>query len=160
LETRKKKKGKDKMSKIITLLLFGFLFWIIFDFIFYAGLMVNYIEKFGIPIFFNEFFIESQFWWVWPIGISLYGIVFMIKNGNILKILFYALSFGLAGLTWIPEYGDIIGKTLFVKENVSYQFKTFTIKSSTLMFSSRGLDYVLLPGKKRVIKYPSFYRIK
>ncbi|SFP03057.1 hypothetical protein [Hydrogenimonas thermophila] len=147
------------MSKIITLLLFGLLFWLVFDFIFYAGLMVNYIEKYDIPIYFNQFFIESQLWWLWPIGILLYGAVFMVRNSNISKIIFYILSFGLAGLTWIPEYGDLIGKALFAKENVSYQFKTFTIKSSTLMFSSRGLDYVLLPGKKRVIKYPSSYRI-
>jgi len=146
------------MSKVITLLLFGFLFWIVFDFIFYAGLMINYIEKYGIPLFFNEFFIKSQFWLVWPVGMLLYGAVFMVSNSNISKILFYILSFGLAGLTWIPEYGDLIGKALFAKENVSYQFKTFTIKDSTLMFSSRGLDYVLLPGKKRVIKYPSSYR--
>jgi len=146
------------MSKIITLLLFGLLFWIVFDFIFYAGLMVNYIEKYSIPIFFNEFFIESQFWWLWPIGILLYGAVFMVSNSNVSKILFYMLSFGLAGLTWIPGYGDLIGKALFAQEHVSYQFKTFTIDDSMLMFSSRGLDYVLLPGKKRVIKYPSSYR--
>ena len=145
------------MSKIIALLLFGLLFWIVFDFIFYAGLMVSYIEKYSIPIFFNVFFIESQFWWLWPIGILLYGAVFMVSN-NISKILFYALSFGLAGLTWIPGYGDLIGKALFAQEHVSYQFKTFTIDDSMLIFSSRGLDYVLLPGKKRVIKYPSSYR--
>jgi len=82
----------------------------------------------------------------------------MVRNGNLSKILFYILSFGLAGLTWIPEYGDLIGKALFAKENVSYQFKTFTKKNAKLMFSSRDLDYVLLPGKKRVIKYPSSYR--
>jgi len=146
------------MSKIITLLLFGLLFWIVFDFIFYAGLMINYIERYSISVYFNEFFIESQFWWLWPISILLYGAVFMVRNGNISKILFYILSLGLAGLTWIPMYGDLIGKALFAKENVSYQFKTFTIKNAKLMFSSRGFDYVLLPGKKRVIKYPSSYR--
>jgi len=146
------------MSKIIMLLLFGLFFWFIFDFIFYAGLMVNFVEEYGIPLFFNEFFIESQFWWLWPIGILLYGAVFMVRNGNIYKMLFYILSFGLAGLTWIPEYGDLIGRALFAKENVSYQFKSFTIKSATLMFSSRGFDYVLLHNKKRVIKYPSSYR--
>jgi len=146
------------MSKFITLLLFGLLFWITFDFIFYAGLMINYIEKYSISIYFNEFFIKSQIWWLWPVGILLYGIVFMV-NSNISKILFYTLSFGLAGLTWVPEYGDFMGKTLFTKENVSYQFKSFTIKNARLMFSSRGFDYVLLPNKKRVIKYPSSYRI-
>ena len=146
------------MSKIIALLLFGLLFWIVFDFIFYAGLMVNYIEKLGVPIFFNQFFIESQFWWLWPIGTFLYGVIFMVKNSNISKIVFYLLSFAIAGLTWVPEYGSLIGRALFAKENVSYQFKSFTITNSTLMFSSRGFDYVLLPGKKRVIKYPSSYR--
>jgi hypothetical protein len=146
------------MNRVITLLLFGLLFWIIFDFIFYSGLMVNYIERYDISIFFNEFFIESQFWWIWPIGILIYGLIFMLKNSNLFKILFYIFSLILAGATWIPDYGDFIGRAIFAKENVSYQFKTFIISDATLLFSSRGLDYVLLPDKKRVIKYPSSYR--
>lgn len=146
------------MSKIFTLLLFGLLFWVVFDFIFYAGLMVNYIKKYDIPIYFNEFFIESQLWWLWPIGIFIYGVVFMFINNNIFKTIFYLISFTIATITWVPEYGNLIGKTLFAKESASYEFKSFTITNSTLMFSSRGFDYVLLPSKKRVIKYPSSYR--
>jgi len=145
------------MSKIVTFLLFGFLFWIAFDFIFYAGLMINYIKKYNISIYFNEFFIESQFWLLWPVGTLLCGAIFMINN-NIFKALFYMLSFVLASSTWISSYGDFIGKTLFAKKSVSYQFKTFTVEDAKLMFSSRGLDYVLLPNKKEVVKYPSLYR--
>ena len=137
------------MSKIVTFLLFGFLFWMAFDFIFYAGLMINYIKKYNISIYFNEFFIEGQFWLLWPIGTLLYGAVFMI-NSNIFKALFYILSFVLASSTWIFNYGDLIGRTLFAKDSVSYQFKKVTIENAKLMFSSRVLIMYCYPIKKRL----------
>jgi len=149
------------MIKFATMLLYGLLFWMAFVFIFYAGLMVNYIKAYKIPIFFNEFFVDNQFWWLWIAGVLLYGAVFMVKNRKRDKSIFYLLSFLIAALTWIPDFGDQIGKALFAKENQSYRFDSREVDSVTLLYSGRGYDYVLLPDRKgSATKYPSSYRLK
>ncbi len=146
------------MIKLITMLLYGLLFWMAFVFIFYAGLMVNYIKAYNIPIFFNEFFIDNQQWWLWIAGVLLYGAVFMVKNKKSQKGLFYLLSFLIAALPWIPDFGDQIGKALFAKENLSYRFDNTQVNSVTLLYSGRGYDYVLLKDR-RSVKYPTSYRV-
>ncbi len=149
------------MIKFVTMLLYGLLFWMAFVFIFYAGLMVNYIKAYNIPIFFNEFFVDNQQWWLWIAGVLLYGAVFMVKNKKRDKSLFYLLSFLIAALTWIPDFGDQIGKALFAKENQSYRFDHTQVDSVTLLYSGRGYDYVLLPNRREsAMKYPSSYRLK
>ncbi|BBG66251.1 hypothetical protein NNO_1548 [Hydrogenimonas sp.] len=141
------------------MLLYGLLFWMAFDFIFYAGLMTNYIKAYNIPVFFNEFFTDSQKWWLWIAGVLLYGAVFMVKNRKGPKALFYLLSFIISALPWIPDFGEQIGRALFAEESVSYRFDNVKIGNVTLLYSGRGYDYVLLKGKKSAVKYPSSYRI-
>ncbi|MCF6201659.1 MAG: hypothetical protein L3J42_06015 [Hydrogenimonas sp.] len=147
------------MIRVATMLLFGLLFWMAFDFIFYAGLMVNYIKAYNIPIFFNEFFIDSQIWWVWIPAVLLYGAVFMVKNRKTKKAIFYLLSVAIASLTWIPNFGEEIGRALFAKENMSYQFNHTKIDGVTLLYSGRGYDYVLLKNRKIAVKYHTSYRV-
>ncbi len=146
------------MIRLVTMLLYGLLFWMAYDFIFYAGLMVNYIKAYKIPVFFNEFFIDSQPWWLWIAGVLLYGALFMVKNRKGQKGLLYLLSFFIAVLPWVPGYGEKIGRALFAKENMSYRFDHTEISGVTLLYSGRGFDYVLLKGRKSAVKYPSSYR--
>ncbi len=146
------------MIRLITTLLYGLLFWMAYDFIFYAGLMVNYIKAYNIPLFFNEFFIDSQHWWLWIAGVLLYGGLFMVRNKKVQKAFFYLLSFLIAALPWIPEFGEQIGRALFSKERMVYRFDHTEVKDVTLLYSGRGYDYVLLKGRKSAVKYPSSYR--
>ncbi|WP_456403385.1 hypothetical protein [Hydrogenimonas sp.] len=148
------------MIRLITLLLYGLLFWMAFDFIFYAGLMVNYIKAYNIPVFFNEFFVDSQQWWLWPIGILLYGTIFFVPGKKSQKALFYLLSFLIAALPWIPDFGDQIGKALFAKERMSYTFDHTRVDNVLLLYAGRGYDYVLLKDRKRAVKYPRTYRVE
>ena len=141
------------------MLLFGLLFWMAFDFIFYAGLMVNYIKAYNIPIFFNEFFVDNQFWLLWIPGVLLYGAVFMLKNIKSKKAAFYLLSIAIAALPWIPGFGEQIGKALFAKEHMNYRFDHTQVLDVTLLYSGRGYDYILLKGRKEAVKYPSSYRM-
>ncbi len=147
-------------DRIFSVLFFGTLFWLAFDFLFYAGLFVNYIEAHAIPIFFNQFFTDSQFWWLWPLGILLYGAVFMVEKKTKEKLLFYFLSFCLAMMTWIPSLGNQIGYTLFAKPHVSYRFKQITIENATLLYHGRGYDYVVVPGKPMTLRYPTTHRMR
>ncbi|WP_456450132.1 hypothetical protein [Hydrogenimonas sp.] len=148
---------KDRIGSI---LFFGTLFWLAFVFLFYAGLFVNYIERHAIPIFFNQFFADSQFWWLWPFGIFLYGAVFMVEGKTKEKVAFFAVTFLLAMIPWVPGFGEQIGKALFAKEHVDYRFKRVTVQDATLLFSSRGYDYVLVKGKNITLRYPTANRIE
>jgi hypothetical protein len=147
-------------DRILSIIFFGTLFWLAFVFLFYAGLFVNYIEAHSIPIFYNQFFADSQFWWLWPFGIFLYGSVFMIDRNVREKIAFFALTFLLAMIPWVPSFGEQIGRALFSKEHVDYRFKRIVVKDATLLFSSRGYDYVVVPGKKMTLRYPTANRIE
>jgi len=143
-------------TRLFAILFFGILFWVIFDFIFYTGLMTNYIELYDIPIFFNEFFVDTQYWWLWIIGIVLYGTLFFVKNKKSEKLRFYFLSLMIASLPWIPTFGEKIGYALFAKENVDYRFDGTMIHGAVRLYSGRGYDYVKIPGQheQRTIRYP------
>ncbi len=146
------------MTRVVTMLLFGLLFWMAFDFIFYAGLMVNYIKTYNIAIFFNEFFVDNQLWWLWIPGTLLYGAVFMVKNIKTKKAFFYLLSLTIAALPWIPDFGEQIGKALFSKNGVNYSFDHTKVENVTLLYSGRGYDYILLNKRRGAVKYPTSYR--
>ncbi|WP_300361353.1 hypothetical protein [Hydrogenimonas sp.] len=148
------------MVRLFTIIFFGLLFWLAFDFLFYAGLFVNYIEAHTIPVFYNEFFSDSQFWWLWPLGILLYGTVFLVENKTKEKVAFYILSFLIAFIPWIPSFGEQIGRALFSKEHVDYQFRNVVIKDATILYTGRGYDYVIVPGKKITLRYPVTRRVK
>jgi hypothetical protein len=154
-------KGADTMTaRILSILFFGTLFWFSFDFIFYSGLFVNYIEANGIPVFFNQFFADSQLWWLWIIGIVLYGSVFMVRNKTKEKALFYLLSILLAGIPWIPSFGEQIGTALFSKPHASYRLGKMVVEDATILYESRGYDYVKVPGKPMTLRYPQKNRIR
>ncbi len=148
---------KERIGSII---FFGLLFWLAFVFLFYAGLFVNYIEHHAIPIFFNQFFVESQYWWLWPFGIFLYGAVFMTEKKTKEKAAFFTLTLLLAMIPWVPGFGESIGRALFAKEHVDYRFQRIEVKDATLLFSSRGYDYVKVPGKKVTLRYPTANRVR
>ena len=148
------------MTRILTILFFGTLFWFSFDFIFYSGLFVNYIEANGIPIFFNQFFSDSQLWWLWIVGIVLYGTLFMVRDKTKEKALFYLLSILLAGLPWIPSFGQQIGMALFSEPHASYRFNKIVIEDATILYKSRGYDYVKVKGKPMTLRYPQSRRIR
>ncbi|WP_201352794.1 hypothetical protein [Hydrogenimonas urashimensis] len=148
------------MVRIFTILFFGTLFWLAFDFLFYAGLFVNYIEAHSIPIFYNEFFTDSQFWWLWIPGIFLYGTVFLVEKKTKEKVAFYLLSFLIAFIPWIPSFGEQIGRALFSKGSMDYQFKKILVKDATILYSGRGYDYVIVPGRKITLRYPVKRRVK
>ncbi len=148
------------MERIFTIVFFGTLFWLAFLFIFYAGLFVNYIEVHSIPIFYNEFFADSQFWWLWPLGIFLYGSVFLIEGRTKEKIAFYIFSFMIASIPWIPTFGDRIGRALFAKEHMDYRFKKIVVHDATILYSGRGYDYVRVPGRKMTLRYPISKRVE
>ncbi|WP_353662170.1 hypothetical protein [Hydrogenimonas sp. SS33] len=147
-------------DRILSILFFGTLFWLAFVFIFYAGLFVNYIEHHGIPIFYNQFFADSQAWWLWPFGILLFGAVFMTEGKKREKIAFSLLTLLLAVIPWIPSFGEEIGRALFSQPHMDYRFNRVVIKDATILYSGRGYDYVIVPGRKMTLRYPTKYRTK
>ncbi len=147
-------------DKILSILFFGTLFWLAFVFLFYAGLFVNYIEHHGIPIFYNQFFADSQAWWLWPFGIVIFGTLFMLEGKIKEKVAFFLVALLLAALSWFPSLGESIGRTLFAKPHVSYRFNHVVVRDATVLYSGRGYDYVVVPGKKMTLRYPTNKRIE
>ncbi|WP_456381575.1 hypothetical protein [Hydrogenimonas sp.] len=146
--------------RVLTILFFGTLFWLAFNFLFYAGLFVNYIEAHTIPIFYNEFFADSQYWWLWPIGIFIYGTLFILEDRTREKSAVFIATLLVASIPWVPTLGERIGKALFADGKMVYRFGKITIDDATLLYSGRGYDYVQIPGRQMTLRYPVARRVE
>jgi hypothetical protein len=146
-------------SKIFTILFFGLFFWLVYIFLFYSGLFVNYIRAHRIPVYFNEFFVETQIWWIWGVAVPILGLIFVADWNWKKKIGFYLLLFLLAISSWIPSWGKHIGMEMFGKKNLTYRFNHIVVHDVAMLFSSRGRDFVKIPHKKEIVIYPTKNRV-
>jgi hypothetical protein len=138
---------------------FGFFFWLVADFVFYAGLMVNYIKAWRIPVYFNEFFIENQPLWLWGVGIIVCGAIFVLPLPKWLKSVLVGTLILAASVTWVPAWGQAVGERLFARSHALYRFEGVGIVQVTRLYAARNADYVLLPGKKYAVAYPPQRRV-
>jgi hypothetical protein len=147
------------MIRFLTLLFFGLFFWLVADFVYYAGLMVNYIKAWRIPVYFNEFFIDNQHLWLWGIGILVCGGVFVLPLPKWLKSGLAALLMAAASVTWVPSWGEAVGRRLFAQPHALYRFDGVGMVQVTRLYAARKSDYVLLPGKTYAVPYPPQRRV-
>ena len=143
------------MIRFLTIIFYGSLFWLGFDFLFESGLYYNYIKANHIDVFFNAFFVHSQNWWLWPAGISVFGYLFLTERlANTWKLVLFSLIF-LAGVSpWYPPIGRTLGEKLFAKPHMGYRFGKIVIENVTLLYRADGTDYIRLPNGK-VVKFPA-----
>ena len=134
--------------KIVNMLFYGTIFWLAFTFLFYGGLYVNYIQHYGVSIFFNRFFMTAQIWWLWPVGILVCGYLFVAEIGKTIKLLLFMIFVAAMAVTWVPAFGKEAGERLFMKRNLSYRIAGKEIQGATLLYHTKACDFVMLPNAK------------
>lgn len=144
---------------IASVIFYGTLFWLVVDFLFFAGLKINYLDLYEIPVYYNLLFVDNQPWLLWPAGIAALGALFMVPLAVRYKMLAVGTVLVCALVTWVPASGTAIGRLLFAKEHQLYRFSPRLTTNVTLLYSGRAEDYVLLPGKEKAVPYPKDKRV-
>ncbi len=146
------------MIRWITGALYGLFFWLVIDFLFYAGIYVHYMKAQAIPVFFNAFFIAHQVWWLWPAGVAVLGALFMWEN-RLIKGFLLLMLVGVSALTWVPTLGERAGYTLFSKAPARYRFGEREV-SGVRLYSANGVDFVRLEKSPLLMRYPVGNRVR
>ncbi len=147
------------MIRLLTMLFYGTIFWLGSLFLFESGLYYNYIKANHIALFFNPFFAQTQIWWLWPVGIALFGYLFLSEHlGNRWKLALLLPVFLAAASPWYPPVGEKIGERLFAREGMHYRFGKIDIENVKLLYHTKKTDFVRLPDGK-VAKYPVSNRV-
>jgi hypothetical protein len=145
------------MVKLMTVLLFGLFFWTLAIASAVMALYVHYIQANGIDLYFNRFFIDVQRWWLWPVGILLYGAAFTWGGRKAMAGLFL-VSLAVIGALWTPQWGREVGERLFAVPHALYRFDIAGIQEVTRLYSIDGVDFVRLSNGK-IAKFPAARRM-
>ena len=104
-------------TKLVTALLAGAFFTFFLDFFLFLGLFLNYIQAQEIDVYYNILFADHQSFFLFFLGVSVFGYLFIfLKNMKIAAIIF-GLSFAFINLGLIPSVGHSCGEMMFEKKN-------------------------------------------
>ncbi len=117
---------------------------LIFTFLFLVGLKINYLDRYGVEIYFNAFFSSNQ-----PYGFLFFFLfclaaMYLPKKGAGAGVL---CTFAVALSTFFA--GDTIGIKLY-SQKAAYTIGEYTTPDLQLLYSYRGVDYVLFAEDKSV----------
>jgi len=113
------------MTKVIQAILSGFLATLVYDYFFFIGLHLHYIQKLEIDVYFNPFFVDNQNILLFGLGVALYGVLIVYVQSKV-KYMFLMLSLLISFLPLIPSLGYSIGEKIFMQKNVTLHNKKFT----------------------------------
>ncbi|MDD5716739.1 MAG: hypothetical protein PHW64_02965 [Sulfuricurvum sp.] len=141
------------MIKMVQAFLTGVLFTLVFDFLFFLGLKLNYIDMHGIKLYFNPFFVDNQ-------NIGIYLALSLIigwlstylpnrKSASIFIVLLFILSL----LPLIPSFGGKIGDILFRHKNLEISIPPHLFRGDTL-YTDRHQLYFYDTDLNRLITLP------
>lgn len=147
------------MSKFITALLVGMLITFIVDFFIFLGIKLNYIDFFGIDLYYNILFADNQSLLLYFVSTAIFGfIVIYVANKKLTLITLSIVS--LIGLsTLIEGVGQNVAKMMFMKKNVTYKDSKHTFHGdvyydgrTTIHFYDNDLQKIIILQKKDLIK--------
>jgi hypothetical protein len=129
------------MSKVLQIVLSGIFFTFILDFFLFLGIKQNYIDFYGINLYYNILFADHQNIIIFTFFSLILGLVVMYLNNKQAAIIMGTL-FLLMASTLIPPVGKYVGKLILMKKNVNL---------TTQKFSYHG--DILYDGRKSVTLY-------
>jgi hypothetical protein len=138
------------MTKIIQMILSGVFFTFICDFFLFLGIYKNYIDKYGIDIYYNAFFAQNQnIILFFTLSIFL-GYLIMYKSAKI-SIATISLLFLLSSATLIKPLGEVAGKALFMQEDISVKTKKFSYHGNLIYIGRKNIYFYDYELKKVII---------
>ena len=139
------------ITKVINSFLLGFIFTLLLDFLFFVGIKINYIDAYGIKVYYNALFADNQSYFLLIILSIIFG--YLIANKKSIKIFAYIyillIFFVLA--TFYKPIGKDIAKLIFEKDNISFKVGDITFKGD-LLYKGRIYTYIYRRDINKIIK--------
>ena len=105
------------MSKLFQALLSGMFFTFIMDFFLFLGIKRNYIDFYGVHVYYNILFADHQNFFVFFFFAFIIGYLVIYVNIKI-ALVTVGLLFLLSFTTLIPPIGKALGEMMLMKKNV------------------------------------------
>jgi len=147
------------MSKAIQALLTGMFFTFILDFFLFLGIQLNYIEFYGINLYYNILFADHQNIYIFSILTLLLGFIVIYVNNNKVSLTIIGSLFFITSLTLIESVGNSVGESLLMTKNTTLKDKKFTYKGDIyydgrkqITFYDNELKRIIILEKKDLIK--------
>lgn len=129
------------MNKFIQAFLTGMFITFILDFFLFLGLFLNYINLYGVDVYYNILFADNQNWYIF-FGLSIllgYAAVY-IKSTKFTLGLIALLSF-FSLLTLFEDIGRSIGEAIFMKKNTSIEIKKYTYNGDIIYDGRKEITF-------------------
>ena len=113
------------MSKILQLILSGMFFTFILDFFIILGIKLNYIDYYGVKVYYNILFADHQNIFVFLFFTLIIGYIVLYTNTKTALITvgsFFILAFA----TLIPPVGKTVGELMLMQKNITLKTDKFT----------------------------------
>ncbi|MEN4045430.1 MULTISPECIES: hypothetical protein [Sulfurimonas] len=112
------------MSKLFQALLSGMFFTFILDFFIILGVKLNYIDFYGVHVYYNILFADHQNFFLFLFFSILLGYLVVYASTKTALIVIGSL-FVLSFATLIPPIGKSIGEMMLMKKNITLKTDKF-----------------------------------
>ncbi|HIP14355.1 MAG TPA: hypothetical protein EYG74_02585 [Sulfurimonas autotrophica] len=144
------------MSRLFQALLSGMFFTFIIDFFLFLGIKQNYIDFYGVHVYYNILFADHQNLFVFFFFSFIIGYLVIYANTKT-ALIAIGLLFLLSFLTLIPPIGKALGEMILMKKNVmlttdkfSYHGDIYYNGRKTITFYDYDLKKVLNLDKNKI----------
>ena len=144
------------MSKILQLILSGMFFTFILDFFIILGIKLNYIDYYGVKVYYNILFADHQNIFVFLFFTLIIGYIVLYTNTKTALITvgsFFILAFA----TLIPPVGKTVGELMLMQKNITLKTDKFTYHGDLyykgrkkIMFYDYELKKVIILDKNKI----------
>lgn len=144
------------MSKVIQALLSGMFFTFILDFFIILGVKLNYIDFYGVHVYYNILFADHQNIYLFLFFSFIIGyLVIYAETKTALIIIgsFFIISF----MTLIPPIGKAVGEFMLMKKNITLKTDKFSYHGDiyyngrkTVTFYDHELKKVIILDKNKI----------
>jgi hypothetical protein len=144
------------MSKVIQALLSGMFFTFILDFFVILGIKVNYIDFYGVHVYYNILFADHQNFFLFFFLSIILGYLVIYTNTKTALIVIGSL-FMLSFSTLIPPIGKAVGEMMLMKKDVTLKTDKFSYHGDiyydgrkTITFYDNELKKVIILNKNKI----------
>lgn len=109
------------MSKLLQAFLTGIFFTFILDGFLFIGILVNYIDAYDIPVYYNILFADHQCWLLFIFFSIIIGFITIYLERPKRAAIALASMFSITALTLIPSIGESLGSAILKEKDVTLQ---------------------------------------
>ncbi len=140
------------LTKFFNSLLFGSIFVLLLDFLFFVGLKINYFDYYGIDEYFNTIFVDNQpYILLFILSIALGYVMLYLKKPKIFHRLYIVLIL-ISATTFYQPIANSVGAFLFTQKEQKLEVLDKNI-TTDIIYRGREALYLKRANIPKVIKY-------